>query len=79
MFRSMYFSLCCSVYLFFCVNMNCTAVIGCQPNCSKQIYHIISYQNYRWLASNFKIIYLVRVLLQFEASSVKGVYCAVGI
>jgi hypothetical protein len=36
------FSLCCSVYCL-CVNVNCTTATGCQPNCSQQIHHIISY------------------------------------
>jgi len=40
--------------------------------------YIISYQNYIWLASNYKIICLARVLLQFEASPLKDVYCAEG-
>jgi len=35
-------SLCCSVYCL-CVNVYCTTATGCQPNCSWQIYHIISY------------------------------------
>jgi len=40
MFRSVYsVSLCCSVYCL-CVNVYCTTAIGCQPNCSSQIYHI---------------------------------------
>jgi hypothetical protein len=34
-------SLCCSVY-FLHVNVYCTTATGCQPNCSYQIYHIIS-------------------------------------
>ena len=43
MFRSRYcVSLCCSVYCLF-VNVYCTTATGCQPNCSYQIYHIISY------------------------------------
>jgi hypothetical protein len=42
MFRSVYsVSLCCSVYCW-CVNVYCTAATVCQPNCSYQIYHIIS-------------------------------------
>ena len=36
-------SLCCSVYCL-CVNVYCTTATGCQPNCSKQIYHILSLQ-----------------------------------
>jgi hypothetical protein len=32
--------LCCFLYCL-CVNVYCTAATGCQPNCSKQIYHII--------------------------------------
>ena len=35
-------SLCCSVYCF-CVDVYCTTASGCQPNCSYEIYHIISY------------------------------------
>ena len=44
MFCSVYsVSFCFSVYCFF-VNVYCTTAAGCQPNCSKQIYHtIISY------------------------------------
>jgi hypothetical protein len=38
MFRSVY-----SVYCL-CVNVYCTAVIRCQPNCSYISYHIISYR-----------------------------------
>ena len=34
-------SLCCSVYCL-CLNMHCTIAIRCQPNCSQQIYHILS-------------------------------------
>jgi hypothetical protein len=34
-------SLCCSVYCL-CVNLYCTTATGCRPNCSYQIYHIIS-------------------------------------
>ena len=34
--------LCCSVYCL-CVSVYCTTATGCQPNCSYQIYHIISY------------------------------------
>jgi hypothetical protein len=37
------FVLCRSVYCL-CVNVYCTAVIGWQPNCSQQIYHIVSIQ-----------------------------------
>ena len=33
----------CTVYCL-CVNVYCTAATGCQPNCSHQIYHIISYR-----------------------------------
>jgi len=36
-------SLCCSVYCL-CVNVYCTTANGCQPNCSKQLYHILSLQ-----------------------------------
>jgi hypothetical protein len=36
------FVLCCSVYCL-CVNVYCTTSIACQPNCSLQICHIISY------------------------------------
>ena len=32
--------LCCSMYCLF-VNVYCTTAIGCQSNCSLQIYHII--------------------------------------
>jgi hypothetical protein len=43
MYRSGYsVSLCCFVCCW-CVNVYCTTVTGCQPNCSSQIYHIISY------------------------------------
>ena len=39
MFRSRYsVSLCCSVYCL-CVNVSCTTITRCQPNCSYQIYH----------------------------------------
>jgi len=38
------FVLCRSVYCL-CVNVYCTTATGWQPNCSWQIYHIISYQN----------------------------------
>jgi hypothetical protein len=39
-FRSRYsVSLCCSVYSLF-VKTYCTTTTGCQPNSSKQIYHI---------------------------------------
>ena len=34
--------MCCSVYCL-CVNVYCTTASGCRPNCSWQIYHIISY------------------------------------
>jgi hypothetical protein len=41
MLHSLYsVSLCCSVYCL-CVNVYCTTATGCQPNCSKQTYHII--------------------------------------
>ena len=33
--------LCCSRYCL-CVNVYCTTATGCQPNCGKQIYHVIS-------------------------------------
>ena len=34
-----------------CVNIYCTTATGCQPNCSQQIYHIISYHKIgiQWL------------------------------
>jgi len=42
MFCSVYsVSLRCSVYCL-CVNVYCTTATGCLPNCSYQIYHIIS-------------------------------------
>jgi len=42
MFRSRHFaSLCCSVYCL-CANVYYTTATECQPNCSYQIYHIIS-------------------------------------
>ena len=40
------FVLCRSVYSL-CVNVYCTTVTGCQPNCSKQIYHIYIYRNFK--------------------------------
>jgi hypothetical protein len=43
MFRSRYcVSLCSSVYCF-CANVYCITATGCRPNCSYQMYHIISY------------------------------------
>ena len=52
MSRSVYSaSLCCSVYCL-CVNVYCTAATGCQPNCSWQIYHIISYHIISYHISN---------------------------
>ena len=73
--------------MLFCVSFVCKCVLYYCHRVSAQlqltnIYHIISYiisyQNYTWLASNFKIIRLARVLLQCEASRLKGGYCAVG-
>ena len=41
-FSSVYsVSLCFSMY-YLCVNVYCTTATGCQPNCSRHIYHIIS-------------------------------------
>jgi len=34
-------SLCCSMYCLY-VNVYCTTATRCQPNCSYQIYHIVS-------------------------------------
>ena len=46
LFRSRYcVSLCRSVYCL-CVSVYCTIASGCQPNCSYQIHHIISYINF---------------------------------
>ena len=39
---SVLFILCRSVYCL-CVNVYCTTAIGWLPNCSEQIYHIMSY------------------------------------
>jgi len=42
LFRSGYsVSLCRSVYCL-CVNVYCTTATGCQPCCSKQIYHTMN-------------------------------------
>jgi hypothetical protein len=49
---SVYFvSLCFSVY-YLCVNVCCTTATGCQPNCSKQIHHIINTHNIKECVSH---------------------------
>jgi hypothetical protein len=56
MFYSVYsVSLCCSAYCL-CVNVYCTTATGCQPNCSLQIYHIISYHIISYHIISYHII-----------------------
>jgi len=58
MFRSMYcVLLCCSVYCL-CVNVYCTTATRCQPNCSYQIYHMVSYIISYTSKDNKKVIHV---------------------
>jgi hypothetical protein len=38
----------------FCVNIYCTTATGCEPNCSWQIYHIVSYHILTIMSEKFK-------------------------
>jgi len=65
MFCSVYsISFCCPVYCL-CVNVYCTTATGCQPNCSQQIYHIISYIIYRIISYiiSYNISYIISYIV----------------
>ena len=47
--------LCCSMY-YLCVYVFCTTATGFQPNCSQQIYHIISYHIISYHIISYHII-----------------------
>jgi hypothetical protein len=58
-----YLFLCCTVYCLFCVVLYCLCVVvycttatGWQPNCSQQIYHIISYHIVSYHIISYHII-----------------------